>query len=381
MLITGAAAQDRLTNLKVLVVGAGALGCPCLMYLVGAGVGHITIVDGDSIEVSNLHRQPLHSEAGKGMNKAESAAARLRELNSAVTLVAHPRHVMFDDWTTTQVEAHDCVVDCSDNVGTRYLLNDACGLASKTLFSASALGKEGSVSTYAPGDACYRCLNPKPSTFEGRRRCADRGVLGPVPGALGALQALEVITGGNSTDVRVFDGRTLRSFGKPPKRASCELCSGHIKSLLDTKKICEDWGVVVDSKAFGSLKPPPPLELPPEATASCRDLKRARDQGDAVLIDVRDPNQFSMCSLPGAFSFPLKNLLAGGDAALQGLVDAIPPRGRVFVLCRRGIDSRVATRTLRNFEPFATAFPDCRHVDGGLLAWSATIDPTFPTYE
>ena len=173
MLVLGPLAQETIRESSALVVGAGALGCSCLPYLVGAGVGKVTVCDGDRVEASNLHRQVLFAECDIGRNKAEAAASRLQAMNSDVALVAVPRHCMYDECTSDLVEKHSIVVDCSDNIGTRYLLNDACFLAGKPLISAAALGIEGSLTRWGKtGGPCYRCVIPRPSSLKaskGRR--------------------------------------------------------------------------------------------------------------------------------------------------------------------------------------------------------------------
>jgi len=223
MLVHGADTQAAIGTASVLVVGCGGLGCGCLPYLVGAGIGRVTVCDGDVVDVTNLHRQVLYSEADAGTPKAIAAVARLRALNSTIAIRAVARPVRFDHETLSLVFAHDIVVDCSDNIGTRYLLNDTCFLARKPLIAAAALGVEGTLARWGKtgGSGCYRCVHPRPVTHEARRSCADRGVLGPVPGALGALQALDVIryVSGDvdAAPVRIFDGTSLRSFLPPPR--------------------------------------------------------------------------------------------------------------------------------------------------------------------
>ncbi|KAJ8604332.1 hypothetical protein CTAYLR_002504 [Chrysophaeum taylorii] len=383
MLVTGAGGQAEVSKLRVLVVGAGGLGCSCLAYLVGAGVSAVTICDADVVEVSNLHRQPLHTEAGAlaREKKVESAARALRALNPNVEIRAVSKRAGFDDATADLVKSHDVVADCSDNVGTRYLLNDLCFLAGKSLYSASALGREGSLSTYHWLSCCYRCAHPRPATIEAKRSCADRGVLGPVPGALGALQALEILTRAPDDDIAVFDGRELRRFRKPPKRPNCQLCgvAATIRSVQDSKDSCAAMGlVVVEGAGFGTIAPAPPPPLPEDAVATCADLARALSRNGAVVLDVRDPNQFSMCSLPGSVSVPIADIIAtNGDAVLEKL-PLDEPNKSIFVLCRRGVDSRLATSALRAHSALRERV--CRHVEGGLQAWRATVDPAFPAY-
>ena len=257
MLVLGPIAQETIRESSALVVGAGALGCSCLPYLVGAGVGKVTVCDGDQVEASNLHRQVLFAECDIGRNKAEAAASRLQAMNSDVALVAVPRHCMYDECTSDLVEKHSIVVDCSDNIGTRYLLNDACFLAGKPLISAAALGIEGSLTRWGKtGGPCYRCVIPRPSSLEARRRCADQGVLGPVPGVLGALQALDVLRclsklDGMINKMHIFDGTGLKAFGLPPRRPTCVLCgeAQTIESLQDSKQWALGQGLYADFDA------------------------------------------------------------------------------------------------------------------------------------
>jgi molybdopterin/thiamine biosynthesis adenylyltransferase len=190
----GAPTQAALRSMKVLVIGAGGLGCPAALYLAGAGVGSITVVDDDVVEVSNLHRQIAHSESCAGRPKAESLCAALRRCNSSLEISAICSRFGPDN-ASSLVSACDVVVDCSDNVATRYLANDACVLMRKVLVSGAALGTSGQLSVHdvVRGGPCYRCVHPVPPPHTVVGSCAENGVLGPVTGVIGALQALEVI--------------------------------------------------------------------------------------------------------------------------------------------------------------------------------------------
>ena len=164
-----------------------------ILYLAACGVGNLSIVDFDQVDVSNLHRQVIHKSKDVGWNKAASARRAVHDLNPTIscTIVQEPL-------TSTNAQgliaSHDCVVDASDNPQTRYLINDACVLTNKPLVSGSAMGIEGQLTVYNyNGGPCYRCLYPKPNKAEGSKSCADNGVLGPVPGLIGVLQAVETI--------------------------------------------------------------------------------------------------------------------------------------------------------------------------------------------
>lgn len=358
MLQTGPANQERLASLRVVVVGAGGIGCACLAYLAGAGVGHLIVCDGDAVEVSNLHRQHLHSKPGA--NKAQSAAQALRKLNTSIRIDWKDRALDRDEETLALLTKADAVCDCTDNVDARYMLNDGCYAGRTKLYSASALGLEGSLTNFFfDGNACYRCMYPRP-THEARRRCGDSGVVGPVPGALGALQALEVIADRCDATVGVFDGFELKRFRKPKRRKDCEVCGE---------------GSVADF--FGRGRPvaamPPTVAFPPPTLATVDELRLARG---VAIVDVRQSPQFEIQALPGAVSAPLRSLQ--DPAKIEALVGAISPQTKtVYVVCRRGVDSRVAASVLRNHPGFARAFPDVRHVVGGLEAWRRCHDPDF----
>ena len=187
----GEAAQLALSEASALVIGAGALGSPVALYLAGAGVGRLGIVDDDAVELSNLHRQPLHFTPDVGAPKAESAAAKLRFLNPEI--VVEPYQVRVDAASAPGlVEGQDLVIDCSDSFETRYAVNAACCAAGVPLVEAGVLGLAGMVMSVKPGrTACYRCAFPQaPGDAP---RCADAGVLGPAAGVLGSLQALEAM--------------------------------------------------------------------------------------------------------------------------------------------------------------------------------------------
>ena len=184
-------AQISLRDASVLVIGAGALGSPVASYLVGAGVGRLGLADHDTVEISNLHRQPLHFTPDAGQLKAESAAAKLRFLNPDVLVEAYPVHVDEEN-VRGLVEQQDLLVDCSDSFATRYLVNAACCEAGVPLVEGGVVGWSGLVMSIRPGEtACYRCAFPiEPS---GAPSCAEAGVLGPAAGVIGSLQALEAL--------------------------------------------------------------------------------------------------------------------------------------------------------------------------------------------
>jgi adenylyltransferase/sulfurtransferase len=188
----GGTGQAALRAARVLVVGAGGLGSPLMLYLAAAGIGTIGIVDGDRVELSNLQRQVAHRTAGIGGSKAHSAAAVLAALNPLVHAVPYELRLHAGN-VMAILGSYDIVCDGSDNAATRYLLADACHLGGKTLISAAAIRFEGQLATFRPGTPCYRCLYPEPPPAELAPSCADAGILGTVTGVMGTLQATEVI--------------------------------------------------------------------------------------------------------------------------------------------------------------------------------------------
>lgn len=178
----------------MLIVGAGGLGSPAALYLAAAGVGRLGVVDRDAVELSNIHRQVIHPEAAVGVHKADSAAAALRALNSSIAVEPH-RGGLTPANAVALVRRYDVVVDASDNAPTRYLLSDACAAARRPLVSGAAIGGDGQLTVYCHGEdgPCYRCLFPAAPPPAGCARCVDAGVLGPVPGVVGTLQAVEAV--------------------------------------------------------------------------------------------------------------------------------------------------------------------------------------------
>ncbi len=185
--------QERLLASRVLVVGLGGLGCPIALYLAAAGVGMLVLADGDEVDESNLQRQLAHSEADIGRNKAVSAAEACTAINGSATVVPLDQHLS-GERMTEQVAAADLVVDATDSFLARLELNQACIAAGKPLLSGAAIGSEGQLTLFdvAQGTACYRCLYPDGSD-EQHLSCSENGVLAPVVGVIGSLQALEAV--------------------------------------------------------------------------------------------------------------------------------------------------------------------------------------------
>jgi adenylyltransferase/sulfurtransferase len=225
-------AQERLQRASAMVVGVGALGSPVAAYLVGAGVGRVGVVDSDEVELSNLPRQPLHFTSDVGNNKALSAAAKLALLNPTVLVEPYPARLGRMN-AEMMLTGADVVLDCSDTFATRYLVNDTCCLLGIPLIEAGVLGFDGMAMTIRPGEsACYRCAFPVEPAPDAVPSCREAGVLGPVAGIVGSIQALEALkllagVGERLLDRFVqIDGRTLeQTLVSTSKRPGCPACA------------------------------------------------------------------------------------------------------------------------------------------------------------
>ncbi|XP_007446435.1 PREDICTED: adenylyltransferase and sulfurtransferase MOCS3 [Lipotes vexillifer] len=385
----GVQGQLRLVAASVLVVGCGGLGCPLAQYLAAAGVGRLGLVDYDVVEVSNLARQVLHGEALAGQAKVFSAAATLRRLNSAVECVPYAQ-ALTPATALDLVGRYDVVADCSDNVPTRYLVNDACVLTGRPLVSASALRFEGQLTVYHYGGGpCYRCVFPQPPPAETVTSCADGGVLGVVTGVLGCLQALEVlkIAAGlgpsYSGSLLLFDalGGHFRCIRLRRRRPDCAACGERptVTDLQDYESFC---GSSATDKCR-SLQ-----LLSSEERISVVDYKRLLDSGSPhVLLDVRPPVEVDLCRLPHSLHIPLKHLERRNAESLKLLGEAIRQGKQgtqegaslpIYVICKLGNDSQKAVKILQSWTELDSL--TVRDVVGGLMAWAAKIDGTFPQY-
>ncbi|MAI49506.1 MAG: adenylyltransferase [Rhodospirillaceae bacterium] len=238
----GGAGQEKLLNARVLVIGAGGLGAPLLMYLAAAGVGTLGVIDHDVVDLSNLHRQVIHGTGKLGKAKVDSAASSIADINPEVSVVPHQARLTAAN-VDTLIGGYDLIADGSDNFETRFLVNDACHLAGKTLVSAAILRFEGQIATFrsarGQGEPCYRCLYreaPPPGLVPS---CSEGGVLGALAGAVGSLQAIEVLKEimsiGDSLAgwLMIYDALTSDvQKMKLPRDPVCPLC-GDAPSITD----------------------------------------------------------------------------------------------------------------------------------------------------
>lgn len=369
--------QLRMKNASVLIVGAGGLGCPSSQHLVGAGVGHIGLVDYDVLEVTNLHRQLMHSEEMLGVPKVDSLKASLLKLNSNTKITTF--NTQLDSKNAKEIiMPFDIVLDCTDNVATRYLLNDACVIMGKPLVSGSALQFEGQLTVYNyKNGPCYRCVFPKPPPPEAVMNCGDGGVFATVTGIIGTMQAMEttkiiqdfegVLTG----KLMIYDAleTTFRNVKLRGKKNNCDICgeSPIITELIDYEQFCGMKATDKDSHL---------TLLGPNERVTVEEFKEKYWETEHLLIDVRSSNEFEICQLPQAVNIPIKEVLDDKKAEnLQEIVEK-SKKSPIFVVCRRGNDSQLAVKHL------AKAFPTLTFQDitGGLHAWTKKVDPQFPMY-
>lgn len=433
----GVAGQLKLRNSRVLIVGCGGLGCPCAVYLAAAGVGTIGLVDDDVVELSNLHRQVAHSEHAVGQPKVTSLAARCKEVNSTTNIEEHCLHLTNSN-AVSIVNNYDVVVDCTDNLATRYLVNDACAVCGcKPLVSGSALRLEGQMTVYladrmrtkeevdsnrplpqsnrAP---CFRCLFPVPPPPTSVQGCSEAGVFGVVPGIIGTMQAAEVLkllTGVGA----VHSGRLLvldmernltRTVVLRDPRPDCAVCGVKSQATPET----------VRSTDYTEFCGAPDHDKPSSVNLerfhnriTVQQLHSLIQSNEPyLLIDIRPQVEVDLCRLAPCIAFPFQtvlrdSVLAQIQSALDEKLSQSPKRPvPIVLLCHRGNKSRIAATQLasallsfrlRNsrtqldsmdtdavlipsdLAEEGTDFVVC-DVAGGLAAWATEIDPNFPVY-
>jgi adenylyltransferase/sulfurtransferase len=357
----GMAGQEKLKAARVLVVGAGGLGSPASLYLAAAGVGTLGVVDCDRVDLSNLQRQILFDSASLSRPKADAARERLAALNPEIRIVAHAVELRAAN-VREIVRDYDVVLDGTDRLATRYLVNDACVLERKPLVSAAIHRFEGQAMTYVPGRGpCYRCLFP--DATEGMvPNCAQAGVLGVLPGVMGAIQATEaikLITGigmplvGRLLAYDALDMRTDEfSFRR---RSDCAVCGDEpvITELHDETPPC------TTGEEIRHLSP-----------SKLRALLGKSSPDALLVVDVREPHEFAYAHLPGSLNIPVSQM----EHRFREIPTALARTGAVMpvFLCRSGVRSMAACAIAARggIRPIA-------HLDGGLLAWQAECDENF----
>ncbi|HST67730.1 MAG TPA: adenylyltransferase/sulfurtransferase MoeZ [Mycobacteriales bacterium] len=356
----GVPGQKRLKNAKVLIVGAGGLGSPALLYLAAAGVGTLGIVDFDVVDESNLQRQVIHGVSDIGKLKAQSAKESIVEINPHVNVVLHTERLDSDN-ALDIFRPYDLILDGTDNFATRYLVNDACVLLGKPYVWGSIYRFEGQVSVFwnehGPN---YRDLYPEPPPPGMVPSCAEGGVLGVLCASIGSIQvneAIKLLTGIGETllgRLMVYDAlemsyRTIK-IRKDPKGEA-------ITGLIDYEAFC---GFVSDDAQRAAAG----------STITATELKDMLDAGkDPYLVDVREPVEYEIVKIPGGVLIPKDRILSGEALA------ELPQDKPLVLYCRTGVRSAEALAAVK-----AAGFKDAVHVQGGVTAWATQVDPSLPTY-
>jgi adenylyltransferase/sulfurtransferase len=361
----GMEGQIKLKQAKVLLIGAGGLGAPLGLYLTAVGVGRIGLVDFDVVDLTNLQRQVIHGTSDVGRKKLDSATEAMSDINPGV------RIDRFDTALSSEnaleiLRDYDVIVDGTDNFPTRYLVNDACVLLGKPNVYGSIFRFEGQATVFAyPGGPCYRCLYPEPPPPGLVPSCAEGGVLGILPGLIGLVQATEavkLILGIGQPLVGrllLYDALKMRFRELNVRRdPDCPICGDHpsIRGLIDYHQFC---GVARDAA---------PQMGPSGLEMDVAELKAKMDRRERfVLLDVREPNEYQICRIPGSRLIPLREL----EKRLSELDSA----DDIIVHCRSGARSMKAVEFLKK-----VGFRKVRNLRGGILAWSDRIDPQVPKY-
>ncbi|EJW04559.1 hypothetical protein EDEG_01242 [Edhazardia aedis USNM 41457] len=350
----GVDGQIHLRNAKVLIVGLGGLGSPVLMYLASCGIQTIGIVDYDKLELHNLQRQVIHNEEGLHTSKVESAANFARKLNSTINIVEHDMFFS-SDTVDDLVSKYDVIVDCSDNIDARYQLSDFCKKYGKKMVLASVLKFEGQVFILPVDGPCYRCLFPERKLSV--QNCDEAGVLGPVCGIIGSIQATEVI-------------KMIISNDATPKLLTYDAFKSEMKTFDLSKKKNQKCPVCVRKeipmKVFlEGTKPPKMVKCDPERKISWKQYLEKPD--DFVLVDVRPKSLFNICKIKDSINISSEDFMKDYKIEVPG-----SDKKKILLLCKKGVTAaKVGNFLLENER---TAYV----LEGGLKSFKSDIDHTFP---
>jgi len=361
----GMTGQRKLKAASVLMIGTGGLGAPLGMYLAAAGVGRLGLVDFDVVDSSNLQRQIIHGTKDVGRPKIASARDRLEDINPHIEIETHETRLTSENALSLFVN-YDIIVDGTDNFPTRYLVNDACVLTGKPNVYGSIFRFEGQASVFwAERGPCYRCLYPEPPPPGLVPSCAEGGVLGVLPGIIGAIQAnetIKIILGAPDIMVNrllLFDAWRMRFRElKLRKNPDCPVCGENptIKELIDYEEFCGITQTQTETK--------PTME---EITAT--ELKQRLDRGDDIqIIDVREPHEYEIGQIPNSKLIPLGQVL--------NRMNEIDPDREAVVHCKMGGRSAKAIDALQRSGFTGKLI----NLAGGITAWSNDVDPSVPKY-
>ena len=378
----GMSGQRRLAAARVLVVGAGGLGSPALLYLAAAGVGTIGIVDADVVDASNLQRQVIHGVADVGRLKVDSAADRIAEINPDVAVVRHA--VQLDASNALDlIRGYDLVLDGTDNFPTRYLVGDVCELLGLPEVWGSIFRFDGQVAVFWAGHGpVYRDLFPTPPPPGSVPSCAEGGVFGVLCASIGAAMATEavkLICGIGELllgRLMVYDAlemswRTVRVQPDPARPPVTELVDYEAFCGLPTQNSPDQPAQAQSSSDQAAGPAADPLAGATIDVHALKAMLDARDRGedDFVLVDVREPHEYEIVAIPGSVLVP-KGDLVDGDG-----LDRLPPGRRLVLHCKSGGRSAQALAAVQ-----AAGRADAVHVTGGVLAWVQEIEPDKPVY-
>jgi adenylyltransferase/sulfurtransferase len=359
--------QKRLKASSILLIGAGGLGSPLGLYLAAAGIGRIGIVDFDVVDFSNLQRQILHGTPDVGRPKLQSAKDRLQAINPEVKIDLHEARLTSAN-AMAILEPYDIIIDGTDNFPTRYLVNDACVLLKKPNVYGSIFRFDGQASVFFPPHGpCYRCLYPEPPPPGEVPSCAEGGVLGILPGLIGCIQATEavkLILGKGSLLIGrllLYDAlqMTFQEF-KVRRNLKCPMCGDRptITKLIDYEQFCGVRGAEAPAVAAADS----------QWETTVEELKIRLDRRDSVFIlDVRNPEEYQICRIPGSTLIPLPEL--------PQRFKELSPDQEMVIHCKSGMRSLKATNFLRQ-----QGFRKIKNLKGGILAWVDKIDPSMPKY-
>ena len=356
----GEEGQARLLASRVLVVGAGGLGAPLLMYLAAAGVGTLGVIDYDTVDESNLQRQIIHGQSDVGRSKAESARDSVREINPLVEVVLHPD--MLDSSNVMEIFAqYDLIVDGTDNFATRYLVNDACVLLGKPYVWGSIYRFDGQASVFwAEHGPCYRCLYPEPPPPGMVPSCAEGGVLGVLCASIGSIQVTEAI--------KLITGIGESLLGRLMVYDALDMTYRTIKIRKDpeTPKITE----LIDYEQFCGVPSAHAADAARESTVTPAELREMLDSDQKIaLIDVREPVEWEINHIEGADLIP-KSVIESGEGLARIPHDRIP-----VLYCKTGVRSAEALAALKK-----AGFSDALHLEGGIVAWATQLEPDMVMY-
>jgi adenylyltransferase/sulfurtransferase len=359
----GMAGQKKLKAASVLIIGTGGLGSPLAMYLAAAGVGRLGLVDFDVVDASNLQRQVIHSTGNVGRPKLDSAKECILGINPNVQVDTYETRFTSEN-ALAIARNYDLIIDGTDNFPTRYLVNDVCVLLGKPNVYGSIFRFDGQASVFwAEKGPCYRCLYPEPPPPGLVPSCAEGGVLGVLPGIIGCIQAneaIKIILGKGDLLIGrllLFDalGMRFREL-KLRQDPNCPICGGHptIHALIDYEQFC---GIVAneDGTTIHSFDIPP------------KELAKKLERNHIFLLDVREPEEYQICAIPGATLIPLKQL--------PERLSEIDGSGEIVAYCRTGKRSAKAVELLHQ-----AGYPSAKNLAGGIHAWADEVDPSVPKY-